>query len=563
MRKLLVCVAPLLLLAACATKPGEDLASLDDLGGSSYGLFLAGQGALNDGRGAQAAAYFEQAQAGGGEDDLISERAFTAAVMAGDITKAAALAPSGAESSESSKRLGRMVQAVEAMSNNQGKAAKVLLTPEGMGFPHKGAAALLSPWASAMAGDAEGAVVRPELRNDKVVEYFGMLGQAYLFERAKRYDEAETDFKALTAGDNPGDMVVLAYGGFLERRGKRLDAVAVYDKGLADEPSNTTLLAAKARAATGKGAPPMLTLRQGAAQALMAPAASMLAAKQDQLGLVYLRLALRLDPNRNEAWLMVGDLMETAGDIDSARDAYAKPKPGSPEYAAARSKLAWSYQNAKDSETALKMAREAAASGDLDAKVTLADMLRVNDQFAESAVILTQVITARPGDWRLLYARGVAYDRLGRWADGEIDLRAALKIRPDDSELLNYLGYSWIDRGEHLPEALAMVQRAVASNPKSGAMIDSLGWAYFRLGDYKKSVEKLEEAVELEAGDPDINNHLGDAYWRIGRRAEAAFQWKRVLTLDPDAKTKTEVETKLASGLGPTGPAQSPRVAGQ
>ena len=563
MLKLLVCVAPLVLLAACATKPGDDLASLDDLGGSSYGLFLAGQGALNDGRGAQAAAYFEQAQAGGADDDLISERAFTAAVMAGDITKAAALAPTGAESSESSKRLGRMVQAVEAMSNNQGKAAKVLLAPEGMGFPHKGAAALLSPWASAMAGDAEGAVVRPELRNDKVVEYFGMLGQAHLFERAKRYDEAETDFKALTAGDNPGDMVILAYGGFLERRGKRIDAVAIYDKGLADEPSNTTLLAAKTRAATGKGAPPMLTLRQGAAQALMAPAASMLAAKQDQIGLVYLRLALRLDPNRDEAWLMVGDLMETAGDIDSARDAYAKPKPGSPEYAAARSKLAWSYQNAKDSETALKMAREAAASGDPDAKVTLADMLRVNDQFAESAVILTQVIVARPSDWRLLYARGVAYDRSGRWADGETDLRAALKIRPDDSELLNYLGYSWIDRGEHLPEALAMVQRAVASNPKSGAMIDSLGWAYYRLGDYKKAVEKLEEAIELEAGDPDINNHLGDAYWRIGRRAEAAFQWKRVLTLDPDTKTKTEVETKLASGLGPTGPAQSARVAGQ
>lgn len=563
MRKLLACVAPLVLLAACATRPGDDLASLDDLGGSSYGLFLAGQGALNDGRGAQAAAYFEQAQAGGAEDELIAERAFTAAVLAGDITKAAALAPSGDGSSEAAKRLGRVVQAVEAMSNNQGKAAKVLLAPEAIGFPHKGAAALLGPWASAMAGDADGAVVRPELRNDKVVEYFGLLGQAFLYERAKRYDEAETDFKALTGGDNPGDMVLLAYGGFLERRGKRLDAVAVYDKGLADEPSNSILLAAKARAAAGKSAPPAPTLRQGAAQALMAPAASMLAAKQDQIGLVYLRLALRLDPGRNEAWLMVGDLMETAGDIDSARDAYAKPKAGSPEYAAARSKLAWSFQNAKDSETALKMAREAAASGDLDAKVTLADMLRVNEQFAESTQILTDVMVARPGDWRLLYARGVAYDRSGRWQDGETDLRAALKIRPDDSELLNYLGYSWIDRGEHLPEALAMVQRAVASNPKSGAMIDSLGWAYYRLGDYKKAVEKLEEAIELEAGDPDINNHLGDAYWRIGRRDEAEFQWKRVLTLDPDVKMKTEVATKLASGLGPTGPAQSPRVAGQ
>ncbi|MFD3264972.1 tetratricopeptide repeat protein [Phenylobacterium ferrooxidans] len=562
MRKLLVCAAPLLLLAACATQPADDLASLSDPGGSSYGLFLAGQSALNDGRGAQAAAYFEQAQAGGAEDELISERAFTAAILAGDITKAAALAPSGEGSSESGKRLGRVVEAVEAMSTNQGKAARALLAPEGMGFPHKGAAALLGPWASAMAGDATGAVVRPELRNDKVVEYFGLLGQAFLYERAKRYDEAETDFKALTGGENPGDLVLLAYGGFLERRGKRLDAIAVYDKGLADEPSNSTLLAAKARAAAGKSAPPAPTLRQGAAQALMPPAATMLAAKQEQIGLAYLRLVLRLDPNRNDAWLMVGDLMETAGDLDAAREAYAKPKPGSPEYAAGRAKLAWSYLKAKDNETALKMAREAAASGDLDSKVTLADMLRVNEQYPEAIQILTEVMAARPGDWRLLYSRGVNYDRAGRPKEGEADLRAALKIRPDDSEMLNYLGYTWIDRGEHLSEALGMVQRAAASNPKSGAIIDSLGWAYYRLGDYKKAVEKLEEAIELEAGDPDINNHLGDAYWRVGRRDEAEFQWKRVLTLDPDAKMKAEVSAKLASGLGPMGPAQSPRVAG-
>jgi len=100
-----------------------------------------------------------------------------------------------------------------------------------------------------------------------------------------------------------------------------------------------------------------------------------------------------------------------------------------------------------------------------------------------------------------------------------------------------------------------MVQKAVASDPRSGAMVDSLGWAYYRLGDYKKAVERLEEAVELEAGDPEINNHLGDAYWRVGRKDEAQFQWRRVLTLKPDDKVKAAAETKLASGLGPDGPA--------
>jgi tetratricopeptide (TPR) repeat protein len=568
MRRLLAVLAPIALLAACAS-PSEEAGlargrlPADGSGASAYGLFLAGQGAMNDGKGEEASTYFDQAQASG-PDELIAERAFTAALLAGDVQKAAAVAPKGDDVTEAIKRLSRMVQAVEYMADDQGKPAAALLNGDSIGFPHRAGAALLAPWAAAMAGDNDGSLVRPVVAGDRSVEYFGQLGQAYLYERAKRFDEAETDFKALTGGPNPSDIVVLAYGGFLERRNRRPDAVAVYDARLTLEPHNTVLEEARARAQAGKAPPPAPTLRQGAAQSLIAPAAIMLAAKQDQLGLVYLRLALRLDPQRNEAWLMVGDIMEAGGDTDGARSAYAHPKPGSLEYAAARAKLAWSYQNAKDPETAMKMAREAVALGDPDAPVTLADLLRANEHFAEAADVLTGVIQTRgQADWRLYYARGVSYERAGRWPDAEKDFQAALKLKPDEPELLNYLGYSWIDRGERLPEALAMVQKAVAANPQSGAMVDSLGWAYYRLGDYKKAVERLEQAIELEAGDPDINNHLGDAYWRVGRRDEANFQWQRVLTLNPDPKMKTEVEAKLASGLGPNGPAQAPRVAGK
>jgi len=563
--KLAVLMASSALLTACATAAPQTTTSRvtpEDLGTSPYGLFLAGQGALNDGRGAQAAALFDRARVEGDDGEgLIAERAFTAAVLAGDIQRAAAMAPAGDAASEGGKRLGRMVLAVEALAEDKPKVARPLLAPDAIGFPHKPAAALLAPWAAAMAGDVDGSIVRPQARGDKVVDYFGMLGQAYLYERAKRYDEAETDFKALVGSQATDDLVVLAYGGFLERRGRRADAAALYAQALAAQSHDSALTAARARALDPKSQPPAAPgLKEGAAEALMAPAAAMLAAKQDEIGLAYLRMALRLDPTLNSAWLTVGDLMQSAGDIEAARAAYSKPKPGSPEFAAARAKLAWSYQAAKDPETALKLAREAAATGDSDAKITLADLLRANDKFAESAEVLNQVIGANP-DWRLLYARGVAYDRAGRWADGERDLKAALALKPDDPELLNYLGYSWIDRGEHLKEALAMVQKAVGQNPKSGAMVDSLGWAYYRLGDYKKAVELLENAVELEAGDPDINNHLGDAYWRVGRRDEAEFQWRRVLTLAPEPKLKAEAEAKLGAGLGAEGPAAKPRVA--
>lgn len=555
---LLAFAAPLVLLGGCAT---TDMATKDEASSvpaaadSAYGMFLAGNAALSEGRNSEAAKFLEVARAQAGDDPAVSERAFTAALMAGEIEKAALLAPTGPNASEPGKRLGRLTKVVAALSEGKPKIAKTELGNDGIGFPHRSAAALLGPWVAAAAGDAEGAVVRPQLRGDAGVDYFGQLGQAHLFERARRYDEAETDFKAITSGDNPSEIAVLAYGGFLERRGRRAEAIALYDAALARNPSNAALKTARAR----KSAPPAPTIKEGAAFALLAPAATMISAKQEPTGMAYLRLSLRLDPNRNDAWLMLGDLLQSRGDIEGARAAYSRPKPNSAEFPAAQAKLAWSYQSAGDKEGALKLARAAAATGDPEGRLTLSDLLRANDQYEEAVKILSDLIAeSKSPEWALYFARGQAYERSGRWKEAEADLVQALKMRPDEAEILNYLGYAWIDRGERLQEALGMVEKAVATNPRSGAIVDSLGWAHYRLGDYKKAVEILEQAVELEAGDPEINNHLGDAYWMVGRKDEAGFQWRRVLTLKPDDKIKADAEAKLAKGLGPT-----PKLAGQ
>ena len=195
----------------------------------------------------------------------------------------------------------------------------------------------------------------------------------------------------------------------------------------------------------------------------------------------------------------------------------------------------------------------------------LRDLLRALRLDAEGRLDRPGTASAAPSSLPLFarFARENAEGELivGTAASGPLSLSAAARgsaLRPDEPELLNYLGYAWIDRGERLPEALAMVEKAVAANPRSGAIVDSLGWAHYRLGDYKKAVEILEQAVELEAGDPEINNHLGDAYWMVGRKDEAGFQWRRVLTLKPDAKIKADAEKRLAEGLGP-----QPKLAGQ
>lgn len=562
MRQALLASAGLsfLLLAACATgAPDAAERSPPTTADSAYGLFLAGSSALGDGRNADAARLFEQAKLQGGDDPAVTERAFTAALMAGDISKAALLAPDGPDASDQGKRMGRLTKAVEALAEGKGKVAREVLGTDGIGFPHRGAAALLAPWVAASVGDTDGALIKPTLRGDAGVDYFGQIGQAHLYERARRFDEAETNFKALNGGEGGSEIAVIDYGAFLERRGRRPEAVALYDAALARNSSSPALASARLRAASGKAPPAVPTIREGAAFALLAPAATLISAKQGQIGLAYLRLALRLDGQRNDGWLMLGDVLQQQGDIEAARAAYQRPKPGSAEFSAAQSKLAWSYQSAGDKVEALRLARVAAATGSRDALLNLADLLAANDAFDEAIAIWTpQIAASNAPDWQLYYARGRGYERTGRWKDAEADLTQALKLRPDDAELLNYLGYAWIDRGERVPEALAMVEKAVAANPRSGAIIDSLGWAHYRLGDFKKAVEILEQAIELEAGDPEINNHLGDAYWMVGRKDEAIFQWRRVLTLKPDDKNKADAEKKLASGLGP-----SPRLAGQ
>jgi tetratricopeptide (TPR) repeat protein len=551
---------PLLLLGACATaspsvKEPAPVATAD----SAYGMFLAGAAALSEGRNADAAKFLEQARSQGGEDPAVSERAFMAALMAGDVDRAAVLAPDGPSASEPARRLGRLVKVVAAIGAGKGKIAQAELADDSIGFPHRPAAVLLAPWAAASAGDVEGSLVRPQLRGDPGVDYFGQLGQAHLYEQAKRYDEAETDFKLITTGETSSDLAIAAYGAFLERRGRRADALALYDAALQRNPSNLSMKAARARAASGRAAPSAPTIKEGAAFAMLAPAAAMISAKQEQIGLTYLRMALRLDPKRNDAWLMVGDILQQDGDLEGARIAYGKPKSGAPEFPAAQAKLAWSYQTAGEKETALKLARAGADSGDFEARLTLSDLLRANEQYPEAIKILDALIAEqKTPQWQLYYARGQAQERSGRWPGAEADLAKALSMRPDEPELLNYLGYAWIDRGERLKEAMAMVEKAVAANPRSGAMIDSLGWAHYRLGDYKKAVEYLEQAVELEAGDPEINNHLGDAYWMVGRKEEAVFQWRRVLTLKPDDRIKADVQHKLTTGVGPT-----QKVAGQ
>jgi Flp pilus assembly protein TadD len=582
------CVS-ILALGACATTPrapmGDQQAAAapplvrDDV--STYGLFLAASKAYSNGDMRDAADLFAAAARREDGQPVLLERAFKAALIAGDVHKAATLAPPlvtptpiaggstllADDEATTLGWLGRLTQAVDAIADGRGRQAQMLLTTPPLRGQVATAGVLLTPWAAAAAGDWQTALAAPVARGDRMNDEIADLSHAMLLERRHRFDAADAAYRKLVAEADGSSLYTNAYGAFLERRGRRADAIALYKTAIQGDASSHALPAALARVEAGKPAPAELTIAQGAAQTLLGPTVLFLQQKQP-MGLAYLRLVLRLDPGRDEAWVLVGDVLAPE-DPAGAREAYSHPQPGSPEFIDSRARLITTYDgDASANSVVLQIAQDTVkgAPGDDDALTLLADALRVNSQYAESAKVLDKLI-ADQGDkasWQLYYMRGVALEQAGQWPAAEADMQKALALSPDEPEVLNYLGYSWIDRGVHLREGKAMIEKAVAAKPDSGAIADSLGWAYFRLGDYKKAVDQLEHASELDAADPDVNNHLGDAYWRAGRKTEARFQWERVLTLNPSAKLRGEAESKLKGGLdGPNRVAEATTAATQ
>jgi Flp pilus assembly protein TadD len=185
--------------------------------------------------------------------------------------------------------------------------------------------------------------------------------------------------------------------------------------------------------------------------------------------------------------------------------------------------------------------------------MALGNLLRGRKQFAECADVYSKGLATMPAPdksaWTLYYFRGICFERSKQWPKGEADLKKALELFPDQPHVLNYLGYSWVDKGMNLDEGMAMIKRAVEQRADDGYIVDSLGWAYFRIGKYEEAVKELDRAVELKPEDPTINDHLGDAYWKVGRTVEARFQWAHARDLGPEAEDLPAIEAKLKSGL--------------
>jgi tetratricopeptide (TPR) repeat protein len=352
------------------------------------------------------------------------------------------------------------------------------------------------------------------------------------------------------SGDTVALQLVEAYAGLLARTNQHEKALRLVEDFIVDNPRTLLIEPARSALAAGKIPEPVVTtFADGAAEALHAVANLLNRERLRAQALIMIQLALHLRPESPATLFLLGQVYERDDRVDTAIEAYSAIDPSTSYGWYARLNLADGYRTQGDLDKGVRLLREMIRERPdrTDAARALGDFLRIDERYREA---VTAYDTAHDravdaADWRLYYTRGIALERAKQWDRAESDFLKALELEPDQPLVLNYLGYSWIEQGQNLKRAKAMIEKAVAQRPQDGFITDSLGWALYRLGDYEGAVIHLEQAVALEPGDPVINDHLGDAYWLADRRAEARFQWKRALSQEPDAEVEEIILDKL------------------
>ncbi len=522
---------------------------------SVTGSYLAGQRALQELRTKEAALYFNQAAQGDWDNPILVERAFIAFAADGQIGQAATTAKHLLEL-QPTNELAELVIATEALKERRYPDAEAALAGVGQDSFTAITGGILRAWALVGENKPEDA--------EKALDGLGQggLSDFLLFYRALMADAAGDTDKAIELSGQAFDAepnvarVVEVYARILANAGyfdQAKDAIAKFE---AQGLSHPTVSIVKTMVDAGqKPGVFASSVQVGAAEMYHGIGAALSRDGSLDLSIVFLRLGLYLDPHGDVISLALGQLLDQAGRHDAANAIYDGVPANSPMKPTAVVRIAQNLDTMGDRPEALRRLGNIVATrpDDLDAVSVMGDLLRYDEQFTAAADAYTKALAIsggqNPSDWRFYYVRGIAYERAKQWPKAEADFLEALKLNPDQPQVLNYLGYSWIDKDMHYDEALRMIQKAVAAVPQDGYIVDSLGWAFYKLGRTDDAVATLEHAVQLLPNDPEINDHLGDAYWKAGRRLEAQFQWKIAASVDTVGNVKERTIPKLANGL--------------
>src|SRR3989440_510513 len=524
---------------------------------TTSGSYLAARHASVERDAASAAAFYRSALRTDPKNNELLDRAFISSLADGDIDEAVKLADR-ILTMDKSNRVTRLVVGVRDLKQKKCAAAQLNINQSIRGPITDLVATLLSGWASYGAGDTKSAIANiDKLTGPEWYPIFKDLHAGMILELANKEKDAGARFERAYKLDDSMLRVAEAHARWLSRNKDSVAAKAVYeafDKKLARHP---LVLEGLRETKAGKKLSPLVDSPQsGAAEALYGIGATLTRRGGEDLALVYLQLALYLAPNHPLALLSLADLYESVKKPAMAIKIYERVPANSPLKRNAQIQLATNLDTADRSDEAIKILKTVTTEDprDLEAIMALGNIERGRKKFADCAQTYSLGIDALPSNNDkansvYYYYRGICEERSKQWSKAEADMRKALELQPEQPHVLNYLGYSWIDQGINLDEGMKMIKRAVEQRPDDGYIVDSLGWAYYRIGNYEDAVKHLERAIDLKPEDPTINDHLGDAYWRIGRTLEARFQWAHARDLKPEPEELPKIEAKLENGL--------------
>lgn len=524
----------------------------DDLGQTAYGLYLSGRLATFRGDNIAGADLLAQSQALTPEQPVVGEEAFRSGLLAGDLETLAALAPA-VQDTPLLAEAGRLAVIIDALNGDgDARTGLSLLQSQPFTAPFQTIGQYILPSVAAAAGDWDLALAPVPVPPSGVDSLVLHHQRARLLEGRRRNAEAEAEYRLVTASPLGSQLFAADYGRFLERRGRGDEALTLYETSLSGPSPDPEALIGRIRVLDHAAPPPVPTFRQNAAFAIKLAAIQSAERREKEVSAIFLRLADSLGPD-DEVALRLGLGLVALGHENSAREAFGRVTTANPiVYAGAQFGLGLSYQRDDRDLEALEAFRRADAFAPNQTEVIarLVQQLGVLGRNEEALAVLNRpTVNVADQSVAIRFQRGVVLEALGRMDEAENELWAALTAAPNEPTILNTLGYLWVDSGRRVEQGAEMLARAHAAEPENGNIQDSLGWAQFRQGQYDTAVETLEGAVNKQPANAEIVDHLGDAYWQVGRRREAEWQWTRVLTLDPDAERRTEVELKLANGL--------------
>ena len=544
----------------------------------SSGSFLAAMNAQSSRDLRAAATYFRNVLKSDPKNTSVLERAFISELGDGNFPEAFRMAERSI-TKDFGNPLAQATLGVKAIKQKHFITARNHLTKAGGGRGRNSdlTVVLLTAWTHVGSGDVKKALElvdrfnQPELAAYR--NFFGGLMADVGGDRAEASKRLVSAYKS-----EPGTLRVAdAYARFLDREGNRAEALKVYQEWAERNHNDSFVKRQIADLKAGRKLDPLASsVADGAAEVLYGLGTASTSSREVDTSLLFMQLASYLKPDDELVQISIAELFEQMRQWERAGEAFSRVADGSFLRTRALLGRVISFERLEKTDEAIKtlttLLKE--SPDELEAVDLLGGLYRTKKKMPESIAVYSSAIEklAKPErqHWNLFYSRAVSYERNKEWQKAEADFLKALELLPEQprsprekierAQVLNYLAYSWVDQGLNIDRSFDMLKRAVELTPEDGAIVDSLGWAYFRLARYEDATRELERAVELKPGDPTINDHLGDAYWRIGRTREAYFKWNQAKDLKPEADDLPKILRKIEKGLEDEAAAAAPPV---